>query len=308
MSENWWRAKNSAVNNRKLQKLPGDLFKAWFNVNCLASANDGVVPPLEDVSFALRTTDQKAAVILTQLTTAKLLDRRGDGTFVPHDWDQHQFKTDKTDPTAAKRAKEYRDRKRNERDASRVTERDGTVTDKRPEAEADSETEQSRADAGAPALDVLKRDAEALAVAITAVFQSRQVPVPQNMDRCHSWLLNGYSKGAVLAAVEKVLKRGSKPATLEYFDGAIIDWSRSSQLPQPSLQVVPSNKVWVDEGTLEWNCWQRVSNNGRGSPVCDQRDTDGRLTGRRGWEFPSLMPPGFNDFGERIDPTEERVA
>lgn len=117
MSERWWRAKNSSVNNRKLQQLPGELFKAWYNINCLASANDGVLPCIADIAFALRLSEQRAASIVTQLVVAKLLDRKGD-SIVPHDWDEHQFKSDVTDPTAAQRMKRYRSNKRNDRNAA----------------------------------------------------------------------------------------------------------------------------------------------------------------------------------------------
>lgn len=95
MSERWWRVKNGAVHNRKLQTLPGEIFKAWFNINCLASENGGVVPSIDDVAFALRMTKQKAAAVIAQLHVAKLLDKEGD-VFVPHDWDAHQFKNDET--------------------------------------------------------------------------------------------------------------------------------------------------------------------------------------------------------------------
>lgn len=306
MSERWWRAKNSAVNNRKLQKLSGDMFKAWFNVNCIASENDGVVPPIEDVAFALRISEQRAAAILTQLVAAKLLDRYGDH-FIPHDWDQHQFKSDKTDPTAASRQKRYRDNKRNRRNCDDRNDRNATVTHKRPEAEAEAEAEQSRADAAAPLDEDLERKAAALAFAITANFQSRYITVP-DMARCRQWLAEGYSQGTVLAAVETVLKRGKKPATLEYFDGAIRDQHAKSAPQQPQLQVV-SSKVWVDEGTAEWSCWQREYPGGRGSPVTDQRDESGRLTGRRGWLFDSIVPSGYDEVTcEKLQPKSEDAA
>lgn len=77
----------------------------------------------------------------------------------------------------------------------------------------------------------------------------------------------------------------------------------------PTPEVIPATpRCWVDEGTLEWNCWQRVYNGGRGSPAADQKDAEGRPTGRRGWYFPTSMPEGFNDFGERIAPSEENAA
>jgi hypothetical protein len=50
----WWRAYNEAVNDPKLQLLSDALFRAWFNVMCIASANGGDLPALKDVAFTLR--------------------------------------------------------------------------------------------------------------------------------------------------------------------------------------------------------------------------------------------------------------
>lgn len=311
MSERWWRAKNSAVNNRKLQKLPAELFRSWFNVNCLASANGGVVPPIDDVAYALRLTNQRAAVVLTQLAAAKLLDKQEDGQFVPHDWDEHQFKTDKKDPTAAERMQRHRDKKRNERNVTVVTERNDsndTVSVKRPEAEAESEanTEQSRADASALIDEDLKRKVAALQAGITALFASRQQTVP-SLNRCLLWLTQGYGQGTILGAVEAVLKRGKVVSTLDYFDGAIKD-AHAKAPPAANLQVV-AQQTFIVEGTLEWNCWEQHlrATTGRGSPVTDNRDEHGRI--RRGWYRLTSVPEGYDEAtGERLAPPSEDAA
>lgn len=296
----WWRAHDKSVNNRKLQRLPGELFKAWYNVNCLASANNGVVPAIEDVAFALRLTEQRAAAVLTQLVTAKLLDTDGD-SFIPHDWDEHQFKSDKTDPTAPLRQKRYRDKKRNDRNAT-VTD---TVMVKRPEAEAETDSEQSRADASAPIDEDLKRKVAALQAGISAHFLSRQQAIP-NLDRCLLWLTQGYASGTILRAVEAVLKRGKKISTLDYFDGAIKDDHEKNPPASPLIDTMAGWYVIV-EGTLEETCWQQHSRATTGRPmfICDQTH-EGRTV--RGAKKPTLFPPGFNDFGERVAPNESEDA
>lgn len=128
----WWRAHEDAVDNPKLQRMPGNLFKSWFNLMCLASRHGGVLPPIADIAFGLRKTDQQAAAIITDLRERKLIDEI-DGTLRPHDWDELQFKTDTKDPTNATRQKRYR-------------ERHATVTDTVTVTDTRAETEQSRAD------------------------------------------------------------------------------------------------------------------------------------------------------------------
>lgn len=105
----WWRAHDDAVDNIKLGRLTDRLFRAWFNLNCLASANGGKLPAIGDVAFKLRVSEHKAAEIITALVQAGLYERREDG-FEPHNWALRQFKSDATDPTNATRQKRYRER------------------------------------------------------------------------------------------------------------------------------------------------------------------------------------------------------
>jgi hypothetical protein len=241
MSERWWRAKNSAVHNRKLQKLPGDLFKAWFNVNCLASEHGGVVPPIEDVAFALRLSEQRAAAILTQLAAAKLLDKQ-DGVFIPHDWDQHQFKSDKKDPTAPERMKRYRDRKRNGVTAVTVrNESNDAVSAIRPEAETESETEQSRADGRV--LDEIGLKQEGLLKA-AFIAECADRPKAPDMAIIKTWLLDGITVGTISKTVPAILRRKVDMASLSYCDKAVREAHASAQAA-PSLEPVPlSDSDW----------------------------------------------------------------
>src|SRR4051794_39316045 len=126
----WFRLYSGVVDDPKAQMLSPEMFKHWVNVLCIAAQNDGELPAISATAFTLRISEPKAAGILARLHGAGLLDKTVE-SFKPHNWDARQYKTDTKDPTAATRAKNYRDRKRNaERD-----DRDASVTDKRPETE-----------------------------------------------------------------------------------------------------------------------------------------------------------------------------
>jgi hypothetical protein len=125
----WWRAYDDALNNPKLQKLPPALFKAWFNLCCIASKHDGALPNVQDLAFALRFSEQKTNEVLKKLEAAGLLDRDGEA-LKPHDWDHHQYKSD----SSAERTRRYRKRQRD-------GESDVTVT---VQNRTESDTEQNR--------------------------------------------------------------------------------------------------------------------------------------------------------------------
>lgn len=142
----WFRLDDDVVNDPKVQGLPDVLFRAWINILCIASKNDGVLPPLRDVAFILRTKESAAAGLLAKLHMAGLLDKT-EASFKPHNWEGRQFKSDR-DSTAAERAKRYRDGKRGvTRDASRDAE--ASVTPPIDRAETDTETEKKETRASA---------------------------------------------------------------------------------------------------------------------------------------------------------------
>ena len=140
----WWRAYDDAASDPKLGLLSDELHRAWFNLMCIASANDGAFPPIKQIAYTLRVKPERAAAIMAELHGAGLLDKTETG-FAPHNWNKRQYKADVTDPTASERMKRYRSNKRNDRNA--------TVTQLRPETEADTETEAEKKETREAALD-----------------------------------------------------------------------------------------------------------------------------------------------------------
>lgn len=128
MGHRWFRFYDDAINDPKILKLPEAMRWYWTAMLCVASKNNGLLPALDDVAIQLRVTAAKATEIIACLVKATLLDKTETG-FAPHNWNGRQYKIDTADPTAASRSKRYRDRKRDDRDA--------TVTDKRPESETE---------------------------------------------------------------------------------------------------------------------------------------------------------------------------
>lgn len=304
----WWRAENGSIDHPKLLKLSDAMHRAWYTLMCVASANGGALPPADDIAVRLRLPVTKVAEWIARLVAADLFDNV-DGVFVPHNWNKRQYKSDKSDPTAGERMKRYRKNKRNGvTDVTDRNDRNAGVTVIRPEAEAEADTKQSRADTSAPVDEDLKRRASAVAAGVSAHFLSRQMPVP-NLDRCLLWLTMGYGQGSILTAVETVLKRGKRPATLEYFDGAIRDEHAKAPAAPRAPEVDRTNWYIVVEGTQEHTCWNIVLKEQGKRPLflCTQIAPDGTIY-ERAAKCLTLYPPGFNDFGERLPPSNDEVA
>jgi hypothetical protein len=103
----WWRAYDEAANDPKLQLLPGELFKKWFNCMCIASAHDGRLPKLPQLAFLLRIKERDAALVLASLMHAGLIDKDSEG-YSPHNWNVRQYKSD--DVTS--RVRKHREKQR----------------------------------------------------------------------------------------------------------------------------------------------------------------------------------------------------
>lgn len=97
----WFRFYNEAVDDPKVQRLSPVLFRSWVNILCLCSANDGTLPSLEDVSYKLRISTDKAAYVIEELIACGLLDRI-DNDIEPHNWNGRQFKSDMSRERTAK--------------------------------------------------------------------------------------------------------------------------------------------------------------------------------------------------------------
>lgn len=124
----WFRFYDEALNDPKVQRLDGETFKAWINLLCLASQNDGKLPAADDIAFALRMDRNAVVTLLERLLNGGLIDRLNGGAngyhYAPHGWSQRQYKSD----TSNERVKRYRERSRN-------------VTETAPDTETDTETD-----------------------------------------------------------------------------------------------------------------------------------------------------------------------
>jgi len=93
----WFRFYSEALDDPKVQRLPGDLFKAWVNLLCLANEQDerGTLPTVDDIAFRLRLDHQKAEDALLGLKRAGLLEVDAEtDSYVIHAWDKRQKKSD----------------------------------------------------------------------------------------------------------------------------------------------------------------------------------------------------------------------
>lgn len=158
----WWRAQNSCVDNAKLIKLSDKAHRNWFGLVCVASDHGGILPDLGTISIKLRMSEARCAAAIAEMVAARLFDRLEDGTFVPHQWNEFQFKTDSSDPSNARRQAEHRKKKAAEmrelkalRDNAHSSLRNmplrngvTDVTAKRPETETDIKTTSDRVERG----------------------------------------------------------------------------------------------------------------------------------------------------------------
>lgn len=131
MKNHWWRAYNTAANDPKLGELSDWQHRCWFQIMCMASDNDGQLPPLKHIAYTLRVKPEKAAEVISQLHSAGLLDKTDNG-FVPHNWNGRQYKSD----VSTERVKRFRNAQRNvscndERNAPEKIREDKIIEDKK---------------------------------------------------------------------------------------------------------------------------------------------------------------------------------
>jgi hypothetical protein len=142
MSGRWWRAYSRARHDPKLLKLSDKTFRWWFNIVCVASDNDGVLPSHADLAVEFRTSGAAMTKVLDELVSAGLLDHNETGIH-PHNWNGLQYKSD----VSNERVKRYRERHRNG---------ECNVSETPSESEADTDKTKAKAlGAKAPARDVI---------------------------------------------------------------------------------------------------------------------------------------------------------
>ena len=100
----WFRFYVRTLNNLKVQRLPGETFKGWVNLLCLAEERDGALPSIEDIAFRTRVSRGEATELIQALKMEKLIDH--DNTM--HDWDEMQRKSD----SSTERVRLHRERQK----------------------------------------------------------------------------------------------------------------------------------------------------------------------------------------------------
>ena len=60
----WFRFYTESLEDPKVQKLDGETYKVWVNLLCLAAKNDGKLPSVQDIAFALRMDVDGALTVL----------------------------------------------------------------------------------------------------------------------------------------------------------------------------------------------------------------------------------------------------
>lgn len=107
---NWFRFYSEVLHDPKVQRLPAELFRFWVNLLCLANEGKprGLLPPVDDLAFALRIKSDRAGRMLGELVAAGLLDVSQDGAMTPHNWSSRQHKSD----DVSERVKRWRERAR----------------------------------------------------------------------------------------------------------------------------------------------------------------------------------------------------
>lgn len=104
----WFRMYVDMLNSAKVQILEPKTFKAWVNILCIVSNNDGVLPEtLHETAFLLRVTEDELNVIIEELLYNGLLEE-DDGIYSPHNWNDRQYKSD----SSYERVRKYREKRK----------------------------------------------------------------------------------------------------------------------------------------------------------------------------------------------------
>lgn len=260
----WFRFYGDALNNPKVQKLPGDLFKTWVNILCVASQNDGALPAISDLAFLLRVKETALQTDIRSLIDARLIDEDETGLH-PHKWEERQFKSD----VSKERVKRHRERQRN------VT---GTVTVTPPE-QIQSRTETEQTPRGE--LDEIEdRCREA------AGLENDPSPSLLDISPIVGLTRKGYDLSADILPVLRTFKGKGKPAkSWRYFVPAIEESKAKNQAIKPNERDKPGEPVtWLSMDDPLWKGVAERYREAKGKPPIHYAGRGGM-----GFHFPTDM-------------------
>lgn len=194
MPLSWFRVYAELLNNRKFHRLSDTLKARLLYIWCLAAKNDGMLPGIEDIAFALRLQEAEAQETIEKLIDDHFLDRDDRGV-MPHDWNQHQYVSD----ISTGRVQRFREKKAT--GVKRSNAHTGTASRNGSETAAETEVkrrvkravavqEQTQTRADPEQIQTNPSAAETAAVADIAA----QTFDPTDEQRAEAWP-NGYGSG-----------------------------------------------------------------------------------------------------------------
>jgi hypothetical protein len=251
----WFRFYDDAMHDAKLLRLSDATFRAWMTLLCVASKNDGALPPAEEIAITLRCKPALVAGWIAELVASGLIDKTASG-FSPHNWADRQYKSD----SSAERMKRHRDRKR---DVTPTVTSDVTVT---VQNRTEADTDQNRADVRD---DTQKRVGD-FAQAVVRVYAECNSTVLPETSRCTIWLSQGYDPEVCLAAIAQILARKPSISSLSYFDQPIADAHAKKAPPRRALNNDPKPVDWdnVIAFYKRTKIWSRGAGPDPDSPAC----------------------------------------
>jgi len=239
----WWRAQNGCVDHAKLILLGDKAFRNWFNLMCVASAHDGLLPDIKIVAVKLRLTPPRAAAAITELVAAGLFDRREDGKYEPHDWNVWQFKLDRSDPTNAERQKRYRSNRNvtHNGESNAVT----TVMAKRPETEDREQKEDRIGDARASGSAFTEGSKTLASVFWKALGFENALQIPPEFAGVDWRAVEWERAGWTADLIDTETRRIGPDKPLSYHEKVFATAFAKRQAPLPIVEVKEAEKLTV---------------------------------------------------------------
>lgn len=255
----WFRFYEETLNNPKAQALDPAIFKGWVNLLAIASMHNGDLPPIHNVAFLLRMSDDDALQLVNTLVHADMIDRLDDGTLRPHDWEEHQYKS--IDRTSTERSRRQRQRERE----AKGKKPNGDARDDRPSRPATTvsgtPSEQSRTETEAEADDEKPLHP---AAALLDIFGVKLTSDPKYLNwpgEIFKWCQSGGKVSDLLTAGHRVKERGEtevKPIRYYFKVAADIAEERKAEENERSQlefkNLVAWLKVYAHDGRWHIDC------------------------------------------------------
>jgi hypothetical protein len=97
----WFRFYAEAMRNPKVMRLSDADYRLWTKMLCVASENDGVIPPVGDLKLILAVRLDHLEGGLNRLIRGLLITPLDRG-YQPHNWDRFQYKSDTSNDRVTK--------------------------------------------------------------------------------------------------------------------------------------------------------------------------------------------------------------